>query len=91
MAATSTSWSGCGIPPRCKLWNGASGESRTTLPRVIDDSLCKRLKRMQKLRAEVEHEYLQVKAGRLHEAVGQLVASAADFVVPYTAWIEPYL
>lgn len=58
---------------------------------VIDPSLCNRLKRLQKVRAEVEHEYLQVKAGRLHQAVGLVVASARDFIGPYTAWIEAYL
>jgi hypothetical protein len=58
---------------------------------AIDSSLCKRLKRLQKVRAEVEHEYLQVKAGPLHQAVVLLAASARDFVGPYTAWIKPYL
>jgi hypothetical protein len=58
---------------------------------VIDGSLCKRLKRLQRVRAEVEHEYLQVKAGWLHQAVELLVASARDFIGPYTAWIEAYL
>jgi len=58
---------------------------------ALDASLCKRLKRMQKIRAEVEHEYLRVKAGRLHEAVELLAASAPGFVGPFTAWIEPYL
>jgi uncharacterized protein YutE (UPF0331/DUF86 family) len=58
---------------------------------AIDASLSKRLKRMQKVRAEVEHEYLQVKAGRLHEAVELLAASARDFIGAYAAWIEPYL
>jgi hypothetical protein len=58
---------------------------------AIDASLCRRLKRTQKARAEVEHEYLQVKAGRLHEAVALLAESAREFIGPFTAWIEPYL
>lgn len=58
---------------------------------AIDASLCKRLKRTQKARAEVEHEYVQVKAGRLHEAVVLLAASARDFIGPYASWIEEYL
>jgi hypothetical protein len=58
---------------------------------AIDAALCKRLKRIQKVRGEIEHEYLQVKAGRLHEAVELLAASAPDFIGPYTAWIERYL
>jgi uncharacterized protein YutE (UPF0331/DUF86 family) len=58
---------------------------------AIDASLCRRLKRTQKVRTEVEHEYVRVKAGRLHEAVALLAASARDFIGPYTAWIEPYL
>lgn len=58
---------------------------------AIDTSLCKRLKRLQKVRAAVEHEYLQVKAGSLHQAVELLAASAHDFAGPYRAWVEPYL
>jgi len=58
---------------------------------AIEASLCKRLKRLQKARAAVEHEYLQVKAGPLHQAVGLLVASARDFVGPYATWVKPYL
>ncbi len=58
---------------------------------VIDASLCRRLKRTQKARAEVEHEYLRTTAGRLHEAVELLAGSARDFLGPYTVWIEPHL
>jgi uncharacterized protein YutE (UPF0331/DUF86 family) len=58
---------------------------------AIEASLCSRLKRLQKVRAAVEHEYLRVKAGPLHQAVELLAASVRDFVGPYTAWIETYL
>jgi uncharacterized protein YutE (UPF0331/DUF86 family) len=58
---------------------------------VISAALCKRLKRAQKARSAVEHEYVAVKAGRLHEAVKLVLPAARDFIGPYSAWIAPYL
>jgi uncharacterized protein YutE (UPF0331/DUF86 family) len=58
---------------------------------VIGAALCNRLKRAQKARSAIEHEYVAVKAGRLHEAVKLVLPAAQDFIGPYSAWIAPYL
>ncbi len=58
---------------------------------VISAALCNRLKRAQKARSAIEHEYVAVKAGRLHEAVKLVLLPAQDFIGPYSAWIAPYL
>lgn len=58
---------------------------------VIGAALCNRLKRAQKARAAIEHEYVAVKGGRLHEAVEMVLPAAQDFIRPYATWIAPYL
>lgn len=58
---------------------------------VIDASLCRQLKRAQKARTAVEHSYVKVRAGRVHEAVELVADSARAFIGPYAAWIETYL
>lgn len=58
---------------------------------MIDASLCRKLKRAQRARTAIEHEYVQVKAGRVHEAVQLLAAVAPEFIGAYGRWIEPYL
>ncbi len=58
---------------------------------VIDATLCKRLKRAQKARSTVEHSYVKVKAGQLHEAVGLVAESARAFIGPYGKWIAEHL
>jgi uncharacterized protein YutE (UPF0331/DUF86 family) len=58
---------------------------------VIGAALCNRLKRAQKARSAIEHEYVAVKAGRLHEAVELVLPAARDFIGPYSTWIEPYV
>jgi uncharacterized protein YutE (UPF0331/DUF86 family) len=58
---------------------------------VISAAVSKDLKRAQKARSAIEHEYVAMKAGRIHEAVGLVVAAARGFIGPYAAWIEPYL
>jgi len=58
---------------------------------VIDASTCRRLKQTQSTRSAVEHEYVQMKAGRLHKAIVLLADTARDFIGPYTAWIDEFL
>jgi uncharacterized protein YutE (UPF0331/DUF86 family) len=58
---------------------------------VISASVAKDLKRAQKARAAIEHEYIAVKAGKVHEAVELVVTAARSFIGPYVAWIAPYL
>ncbi|HEV2790945.1 MAG TPA: hypothetical protein VGV69_06565 [Solirubrobacterales bacterium] len=58
---------------------------------AVDASLCRRLQRAQKARSAVEHSYIKVKAGRVHEAVELVAESARAFIGPYTVWIKPRL
>ncbi|MGA8746558.1 MAG: hypothetical protein WB507_11940 [Solirubrobacterales bacterium] len=58
---------------------------------VISATLCNHLKRAQKARAAIEHDYVAVKSGRLHEAVKLVLPAAQDFIGPFSAWIEAYL
>lgn len=58
---------------------------------VIDVSLCRNLKRTQRARSDVEHDYPGMQAGRLHAAVELGLPSAREFIRPYSAWIAPHL
>ncbi|HSK50763.1 MAG TPA: hypothetical protein VK889_09765 [Solirubrobacterales bacterium] len=58
---------------------------------VIDATLCRNLKRAQRARSDVEHDYPGMKAGRLHSAIELGLPSARAFIRPYGAWIAPYL
>ncbi|MBA3865588.1 MAG: hypothetical protein H0X42_04460 [Solirubrobacterales bacterium] len=58
---------------------------------VIDASLCRNLKRTQKARSDIEHDYPGMKAGRLHAAVELGLPAAREFIPPYSSWIAPYL
>jgi uncharacterized protein YutE (UPF0331/DUF86 family) len=58
---------------------------------VISATVAKDLKRAQKARSAIEHEYVAMKAGKVHEAVGLVVAAARKFIGPYGGWIEEFL
>ncbi len=58
---------------------------------VIDGSLCRNLRRAQKARAMIEHSYVKVPAGNVHQAAELILASARKFIGPYRDWIEKYL
>lgn len=58
---------------------------------VIGASVCRNLKRTQKARSDVEHDYPGMRAGRLHAAVELGLPSAREFIRPYSSWIAPYL
>jgi uncharacterized protein YutE (UPF0331/DUF86 family) len=58
---------------------------------VINASLCRNLKRTQKARSDVEHDYPGMRAGRLHAAVELGLPAARQFIRPYSSWIAPYL
>lgn len=58
---------------------------------VIDGELCGRLVQAQKGRSMIEHEYIRLPAGKVHETVSIIRDAALDFIGPYRAWIEPYL
>jgi len=58
---------------------------------VIGNSLCRNLKRTQRARSDVEHDYPGMKAGRLHAAIELGLPAAREFIRPYGRWIAPYL
>jgi uncharacterized protein YutE (UPF0331/DUF86 family) len=58
---------------------------------VIDGSLCRRLVRAQDARTMIEHSYVQIPAGNVHQAANLVHASARDFIARYRPWVEPYL
>ncbi len=64
----------------------ALGEAGVLTPAVAKD-----LKRGQRARAAIEHDYVKVSAGKVHEAVELVAAAARAFIGPYAVWIEPYL
>jgi len=58
---------------------------------VINAALCRKLRRAQKARTMIEHSYVKVPAGKVHEAAGLIAVSAREFIGPYRAWVEDYL
>jgi uncharacterized protein YutE (UPF0331/DUF86 family) len=59
--------------------------------RVIDGELCRRLARAQDARTRIEHGYIEVPAGHVHQAAELIHDGARDFIGRYRPWIEPYL
>jgi uncharacterized protein YutE (UPF0331/DUF86 family) len=59
--------------------------------RVIDSELCRRLTRAQDARTRIEHGYIQVPAGDVHQAAMLIHDAARDFIGHYRAWVEPHL
>jgi len=58
---------------------------------TIDAQLCRQLKRAQKARAAIEHDYVRLSAGRVHQAVGLVADAAPRFIGAYASWIKPHL
>lgn len=58
---------------------------------VIDGKLCRLLVESQEARTAIEHEYIRLRAGRLHQATLQVRDSSREFYELFRAWIEPYL
>ena len=54
---------------------------------VIDGHLCRRLIRAQNMRSEIEHEYLRLPVGKVHEATVLVHESSAEFFGLYCGWI----
>jgi hypothetical protein len=59
--------------------------------KVIDGNLCRRLIKGQGARIEIEHEYVRLRAGKLHEAAINVRDTSQEFFNLYRPWIEPYL
>ena len=58
---------------------------------VIGGALCRKLRRAQKARTMIEHSYVKVPAGNVHQAAELIVSSAREFIGPYRAWVEEHL
>lgn len=77
--------------PKIREGSAARSFEALKIAGVIDASTCRRLKQTQATRSAVEHEYVRMKAGRLHKAIVLLADTAADFIGPYAAWIREFL
>ncbi|HEX5527889.1 MAG TPA: hypothetical protein VFX44_11930 [Solirubrobacterales bacterium] len=78
-------------PPKIHEGPAARAFEALEAAEVIDAPLCDRLKRCWQARSELEHDYIHVTAGRVHEAAKLAAESAPDFIERYKRWIEPYL
>jgi uncharacterized protein YutE (UPF0331/DUF86 family) len=58
---------------------------------VFSASLCKRLRKAQKTRNRIEHDYDKVTAGQLHEVAEEVRALSREFLRPFRDWVEPQL
>jgi len=58
---------------------------------VIGASLCRRLRKAQRIRNLIEHDYDKVTAGQLHELADGVRDFAPEFLRPFRDWIEPQL
>ena len=58
---------------------------------TISGALCRKLRRAQKARAMIEHSYVKVPAGNVHQAAELIVSGAREFIGPYRDWVEAYL
>jgi uncharacterized protein YutE (UPF0331/DUF86 family) len=58
---------------------------------VISTSLCKRLRKAQKIRNLIEHDYDKVTAGQLHAVAEDVRDQSREFLRPFRVWIEPLL
>lgn len=59
--------------------------------KIVDGNLYRRLVKGQDARIEIEHEYVRLRAGKLHEAAIRVRGASKEFFDLYRAWIEPYL
>lgn len=59
--------------------------------KVIGGELCRRLMRAQDARTAIEHGYIELPAGRVHQSAELIHDAAREFIGRYRAWIEPYL
>jgi uncharacterized protein YutE (UPF0331/DUF86 family) len=77
--------------PKTHEANSARAFDALTEAGVISGALCRNLKRTQKARSDVEHDYPGMKAGRLHAAVELGLPAAREFAGRYRDWVGQYL
>lgn len=58
---------------------------------VIGGQLHRSLRRAQKARKLIEHSYVKVPGGKVHEAAALIRNTAAEFIAAYRIWIPDYL
>lgn len=78
-------------PPKADEGEAAKAFAALNEAGVISGTLCRKLRRAQKARAMIEHSYVRVPAGKVHEAAELIAVSAREFIGPYRAWVEDYL
>jgi len=78
-------------PPKADEGEAAKAFAALNKAGVISGALCRKLRRSQKARATIEHSYVKVPAGKIHQAAELIAASALEFIGPYRAWVEDYL
>jgi uncharacterized protein YutE (UPF0331/DUF86 family) len=78
-------------PPKADEGEAAKAFAALNKAGVINGTLCRKLRRAQKARAMIEHSYVKVPAGRVHQAAELIAVSAGEFIGPYRAWVESFL
>jgi uncharacterized protein YutE (UPF0331/DUF86 family) len=58
---------------------------------AIGAPLCKRLRKAQKTRNLIEHDYAKVTAGQLHDVAEEVRDLSRAFLRPFRDWVEPLL
>jgi uncharacterized protein YutE (UPF0331/DUF86 family) len=78
-------------PPKAEESEAARAFAVLKDAEVIGGGLCRKLRRAQKARTMIEHSYVKVPAGSVHQAAELIVSGAREFIGPYRAWVEEYL
>lgn len=78
-------------PPKADEGEAAKAFAALNKAGVIGGELCRKLRRAQKARSMIEHSYVKVPAGNVHQAAELIAAGAREFIGPYRAWVEDYL
>ncbi len=78
-------------PPKADEGEAAKAFAALNKAGVINGALCRKLRRAQKARTMIEHSYVKVPAGRVHQAAELIAVSAREFIGPYRVWVESYL
>jgi uncharacterized protein YutE (UPF0331/DUF86 family) len=90
LSITGARLAGLQLPP---AEEGDAAKAFTALKdsKVIGGALCRKLRRAQKARTMIEHSYVKVPAGNVHQAAELIVSGAREFIGPYRGWVEEYL
>lgn len=78
-------------PPKADEGEAAKAFAALNKAGAINGTLCRKLRRAQKARTMIEHSYVKVPAGKVHQAAELIAVSAGEFIGPYRAWVESFL